>query len=89
MCVKMTAIEFYFAGPPTLPILGNAHYVIGKSHNRKLTVEIFENNFIFNYLPSLHRNTRARTSFRRTIRKHSKNLDRAKVGGIFDESSGH
>lgn len=22
-------------GPPTLPIIGNAHYVIGKSHNRK------------------------------------------------------
>lgn len=22
-------------GPPTLPFIGNAHYVIGKSHNRK------------------------------------------------------
>lgn len=22
-------------GPPTLPFIGNAHYVIGKTHNRK------------------------------------------------------
>lgn len=30
-------IVYLIAGPPTLPLLGNAHYVIGKNHNGELS----------------------------------------------------
>lgn len=32
---RMVKMGNKIPGPPTLPILGNAHYVIGKTHNGK------------------------------------------------------
>lgn len=57
-------------GPPTLPIIGNAHYVIGKSHNGNLIITEINRHIIYLivfFLKYLYRNNGDGLEIRKSI----------------------